>query len=179
MHYKAFISYSHQDESWARWLQASLEGYRVPRRLVGNSGQFGEIPARLTPIFRDREDLSSAADLSSQIKRELEASETLIVICSPAAATSRWVSEEIRYFRTLGRDDRILALIVAGDPQSGDPVLNCFPPALVQRLDGQQYEPLAADARRYADGKALSRLKLVAGILGIRLDDLRRRDAQR
>ena len=44
---------------------------------------------------------------------------------------------------------------------------------------GEQYEPLAADARPYADGKALSKLKLVAGILGIRLDELRRRDAQR
>ena len=34
---------------------------------------------------------------------------------------------------------------------------------------------LAADARKWADGKSLARLKLVAGILGIRLDDLRQR----
>src|SRR5690606_12728211 len=38
---------------------------------------------------------------------------------------------------------------------------------------------LAADARKYADGKKLALLKIVAGILGIRLDELRRRDAQR
>ncbi len=43
---------------------------------------------RLNPIFRDREDLSSAADLTSQIKEELAESETLIVVCSPAAASS-------------------------------------------------------------------------------------------
>jgi tetratricopeptide (TPR) repeat protein len=33
--------------------------------------------------------------------------------------------------------------------------------------------------RRYADGKHLSKLKIVAGILGVRLDELRQRDAQR
>ena len=179
LHYKAFISYSHQDEAWARWLQGSLENYRVPKRLVGTTGSFGAIPSRLLPIFRDREDLSSAADLSSKIRDELAASETLVLICSPASARSRWVNEEVRYFRQLGREERILALIVDGDPGSSDANQQCFPPALTQREGGGQHEPLAADARPYADGKALSKLKLVAGILGLRLDELRRRDAQR
>ena len=178
-HYKAFISYSHCDESWARWLQHSLESYRVPKRLVGSDGAYGPIPRRLNPIFRDREDLSSAADLTSKIKEELAESETLIVVCSPAAASSYWVNEEVRRFREMGRGDRILALIVDGDPQATDPAIACFPETLVQSADGSRTEPLAADVRKYADGKKLSSLKLVAGILGIRLDELRRRDAQR
>lgn len=178
-HYKAFISYSHCDENWARWLQRLLEHYRVPKRLVGSGGAYGPIPRRLNPIFRDREDLSSAADLSLQIREELAASETLIVICSPAAAGSRWVNEEVRRFKEMGRGARILALIVDGDPQATDPANACFPDALVQSADGNRSEPLAADVRKYADGKKLSSLKLVAGILGIRLDELRRRDAQR
>lgn len=178
-HYRAFISYSHQDEAWARWLQRALESYRIPKRLVGTAGEFGTIPRRLRPIFRDREDLSSASDLTGRIKQELAASETLIVLCSPAAARSRWVEEEIRYFRRLGRGDRILALVVAGDPQAEDPERACFPAALLRHADGSAREPLAADARKYADGRALARLKLVAGMLGIRLDELRRRDAQR
>jgi hypothetical protein len=33
--YWAFISYSHQDKSWGRWLHRALETYRVPQRLVG------------------------------------------------------------------------------------------------------------------------------------------------
>jgi tetratricopeptide (TPR) repeat protein len=175
--YKAFISYSHRDERWARWLQRALEGYRVPRRLVGHAAEHGPVPARLRPVFRDREDLSSASDLSGRIRQELDASETLIVICSPAAAESRWVNEEVRYFRELGRTDRILALVVDGAPDGGGP--GCFPPALVESADGERREPLAADARRYADGKHLALLKIVAGILGVRLDELRRRDAQR
>ncbi len=177
--YKAFISYSHRDETWGRWLQRALESYRIPGRLVGKEGEFGKIPARLSPVFRDREDLSSAADLSNSVRQELDQSETLVVICSPAAAQSHWVNEEIRYFRSLGRADRIYALIVDGDPLSADAEDRCFPPALLTNQDGSQSEPLAADVRKWADGKLLARLKLISGILGIRLDDLRRRDMQR
>lgn len=177
--YRAFISYSHRDERWARWLQRALERYRVPKRLVGRATPHGEVPARLRPVFRDREDLSSAADLSERIKQELAASENLIVICSPAAAESRWVNEEVRRFRELGRADRILAVIVDGDPQAGGGAGGCFPPALLEGKDGARCEPLAADIRRYADGRHIGLLKIIAGILGIRLDELRRRDAQR
>jgi tetratricopeptide (TPR) repeat protein len=177
--YKAFVSYSHQDQAWGRWVQRALENYRVPRHLVGKQGAFGIVPPRLSPVFRDREDLSSAADLSGSIKHEMEQAETLVVICSPACAQSRWVNEEIRYFRSLGRGDRIHGLIVEGEPDSTDPEVNCFPSAMIVDREGNTIEPLAADARKWADGKLLAKLKLIAGILGIRLDDLRRRDMQR
>ena len=177
--YKVFISYSHHDRGWSSWLQRSLESYRIPRRLVGNESEFGPVPRRLTPVFRDREDLPSASDLSGKVKESLEASEALIVVCSPASAGSKWVNEEIRYFRSLGREDRIFALIVDGDPQPADPALQCFPGALTTGLDGSPHEPLAADARKWADGKLLAKLKIVSGILGIRLDDLRQRNMQR
>jgi len=177
--YKAFISYSHQDEHWARWLQRALENYRVPRRLVGKQGRFGEIPARLAPVFRDREDLSSSASLSESVQQELAAAETLVVICSPAASQSHWVNEEIKVFLALGRADRIYALIVEGDPQAADPFERCFPDVLIEDKGNGAQEPLAADARKWADGKVLAKLKLVAGILGIRLDDLRQREMQR
>jgi tetratricopeptide (TPR) repeat protein len=179
LRYKAFISYSHRDQKWAKWLQSSLEGYRVPRRLVGSEGAYGAIPSRLAPVFRDREDLSTASDLSAKVKEALEASEALIVICSPSADRSEWVSEEIAYFSRLGREDRIFALIVDGDPQASDPQQECFSRALTENADGTEREPLAADARKWADGKLLAKLKLIAGILGIGLDDLRRRDMQR
>jgi tetratricopeptide (TPR) repeat protein len=177
--FKAFISYSHRDQAWARWLQRALERYRVPSRLVGSEGEFGSIPRRLAPVFRDREDLSSASDLGGKVKEALQNSETLIVICSPASATSGWVSEEIRYFASLGRENRILALIVDGDPQAGDPAQQCFPSVLVEGADGIVREPLAADARKWADGKLLAKLKIISGVLGIPLDALRRRDMQR
>lgn len=172
------MSYSHADQSWAAWLHRALESYRVPKRLVGTTGLHGTVPARLSPIFRDRDDLSSASDLNARIKATLENSETLIVICSPAAVHSKWVNEEIRYFRSLGKR-RIYCVIVKGDSQAPNPQEACFPPALLESEDHHLVEPLAADARKSADGKTLAKLKLVAGLLGVRLDELCQRELQR
>jgi tetratricopeptide (TPR) repeat protein len=173
------FSYRHGAGAGRAWLNGALEAYRAPKRLVGIEGEFGPVPRRLTPVFRDREDLPSASDLSAKVKESLAASEALIVICSPASTQSKWVNEEIRYFRSLGRADRIFALIVGGDPQPDNPDQQCFPSALTTGLDGSPREPLAADARKWADGKLLAKLKIVSGILGIRLDDLRQRNMQR
>ncbi|MFN3904191.1 TIR domain-containing protein [Rehaibacterium terrae] len=179
MRYRAFISYSHRDARWARWLHRALEGYAVPRRLVGAAGEFGPVPSRLRPVFRDRDELASAADLGQRVKDALVASEALVVICSPAAATSRWVNQEVLAFRRLGRDARLYALIVDGEPNTGD-ARECFPPALRDGADGlPPLEPIAADARPGGDGHALARLKLLAGLLGVELDALRQREAQR
>lgn len=176
--YKAFISYNHQDERWAHWLHRALETYRIPRRLRGADFGQGVVPKRLHPVFRDRDELGSATDLSQQVKDALAASETLVVVCSPHAVASQWVNEEIREFRRLGRGHRIFAIIVGGDPQSaGDEA--CFPAALTTDENGSEVEPLAADGRKWADGRRLATLKLVAGILAIPLDGLRRRDLQR
>jgi len=177
--YKAFISYSHQDEKWARWLHRALESYRVPRRLVGKPGRTGDIPARINPVFRDRDDLSAARDLSKRIAQALGNSESLIIICSPSAAQSRWVNEEIRQFQSLGDSNRIYCLIVDGDPQPEPADRSCFPPALFEGSEQRRFEPLAADARKWADGKRLAKLKIVTALLGVRLDELRQRDLQR
>jgi tetratricopeptide (TPR) repeat protein len=172
--YRAYISYSHEDERWAAWLQNALETYRVPGRLTSRSDK--KIPRRIAPVFRDREDLSSAQNLSDALISALRASESLIVICSPSAVASRWVNEEIRQFQALGRADRVLCMIVDGDPESAPGEGGCFPPAL---LEDSHSEPLAADPREFADGRNLAKLKLVAGLLGVRLDELRQRDLKR
>jgi len=174
--YRAFISYSHRNERWAKWLHHAIESYRVPRKLVGTTTTLGEVPARLRPVFRDRDDLSSASDLGATVKQELADSENMIVICSPDSAASPWVNEEIRYFASLGRQQRIFCVIVDGQPPGPGQAATCFPEALAEV--GLQ-EPLAADARKWADGKRLSRLKLIAGMLGLPLDQLRQRDQQK
>ena len=113
--YRAFISYSHQDRTWGEWLHRALEHYRVPKRLVGRTGRYGAIPKRLTPIFRDKDELPTAIDLGQVINEALQQSDCLIVICSPQAAASRWVNEEILTFKRMGRGDRVLELIVDGE----------------------------------------------------------------
>ena len=184
MRYRAFISYSHKDSGWAGWLQRNLEGYRVPSRLRGGSGEFGPLPDRLAPFFRDREELASAGELGPKIQAALADSEALIVICSPDAARSQWVNGEILRFKRSGRNNRIYCLIVAGEPNAADE-RECFAPALRFELDAdgnlgtQPAEPIAADVRPGKDGRALARLKLLSGLLGVSLDSLRQREAAR
>ena len=181
MRYRAFLSYSHKDQSLARWLLRKLEGYRVPARLVGTRGYFGVIPARLGSVFRDRDELPTAADLGSTITAALDDSEALVVVCSPAAARSRWVNAEIQAFRASGRGDRIYCYVVDGDPASRDDENCCFPPALLAPdvEGGPPREPLAADARSVGDGRERAFVRLVAGLLGVGYDDLAQREAQR
>ena len=171
--YKAYISYSHRDERWAKWLHRAIEAYRVPKKLVGTTTNAGEVPARVKPIFRDRDDLSSASDLSVTVRQALHQSENLIVVCSPQAAASRWVNEEIREFVSLGRSNRIYCIIVDGEAAADGSASACFPDSLTEA--GLQ-EPLAADVRKWADGKRLALLKVIAGLLGLPLDQLRQRD---
>ncbi|MES2883960.1 MAG: TIR domain-containing protein [Pseudomonadota bacterium] len=180
--YRAFISYSHADEAWAKWLHRALETYRVPSRL--RRGARSELPKKLSPIFRDRDELPSATELGSVIQQALRESQDLIVICSPRAAASRWVNEEIRYFKSLGHGGRVLALIVDGEPHAADVAQECFPLALRFSLTAeghkvQAVEPIAADARAGRDGRAAALLKLIAGLLGVGFDDLAQRERQR
>ena len=180
--YWAFISYSHADEAWARWLHSSLEKYQVPRRLVGRPHPFGRVPRDLRPVFRDRDDLVSSPELSTAIHQALASSRELIVICSPSAAASPYVNKEVRQFKSLGRGDHIRCLIVDGQPAAGRS--DCFPPALRSRGAGTSetappIEPLAADVRPDKDGRRQALLKILAGILDVPYDELRRREQRR
>jgi tetratricopeptide (TPR) repeat protein len=187
--YRAFISYSHRDSGWASWLHSAIEKYRPPKTLIGRVTDRGEVPKRIAPIFRDRDELPSATDLGALINAALAGSACQIVICSPASARSKWVNEEILAFKRLGREDRIFCIIIAGEPNATDlpgrEEEECFPPALRFRLGadgelgGTRTEPVAADARPGKDGKNNAKLKLISGLLGVGFDTLRRRDQQR
>lgn len=167
--YAAFLSYSHKDAAVARWLHRRLETYRIPSRLAGGEGEHGPVPARLTPIFRDREELPAAGDLSERVRSALAVSDRLVIVCSPNSAASPWVAKEIETFRELHPGRPVYAAIVEGDPD------RCFP----ANLAASGVEPLAADLRPHRDGRRLGFLKLVAGLAGLPLDALVQRDAQR
>src|SRR5262245_42940284 len=96
--YVAFISYSHVDREVARWLHRGLESYRIPPHLR-TSIELPEKSGRLSPVFLDREELPSSTDLAESVRIALDASDALIVVCSPTAARSRWVNEEVRRFK--------------------------------------------------------------------------------
>lgn len=176
--YKAFISYSHKDEQAAKKLRRSLERYRTPKSLRNDGATLGA-------IFRDRDELPAASHLNKTIKTALRASENLIVMCSPNAAASRWVNEEITYFKSLGRDGHIFSVILSGVPNAADNGLDktpeCLPHALRYESDEDgsfstdPVEPLAADFRKGGDGEKLGTLKIISGLLGVGLDALLQR----
>lgn len=187
--YWAFISYSSKDVKLAIQLHRQLETYRIPSTLVGRPGRDGPLPRKLFPIFRDRDELPMSSDLGTEIRKALKGSRYLIVLCTPDAAKSQWVNEEIRYFKSLGRDDRISGIIAKGIPNgSANPATaeqECFPTALMHGVDRagvqtvQKAEPLAADLRKSGDGWRNAYLKAVAGITGVGFDAFAKREAKR
>lgn len=187
--YFAFLSYSHRDEELADWLHQELEDFHVPSTLAGKLTANGVIPKRLAPIFRDEHELAAADDLGEEIEAALAASSFLIVLCTPSAATSHWTNAEVETFKRTRPDGCVLAVIGAGEPFAseipGREDEECFPPALRERYDkrgrptGKKAEPLAADLRGGADERRLGFLKLVAGMLGVGLDDLVQRETTR
>ncbi len=188
-HYFAFLSYSHEDSAEADWLHEELEQFRVPASLAGKLTANGVVPKRLTPIFRDRQELAAGQDLTEEIRLALAASRCLIVLCSPAAAKSRWTNKEIEAFKRLHPEGCTIAAVIGGEPLAGNipgrEHEECFPPALLAKYDrrgrptGKKSEPLAADLRQGKGGRRIGFLKIVAGILGVGLDELVQREQLR
>lgn len=181
MRYRAFFSYARADDKLANWLHRQLDGYRTPKALIAQEGALGPVPVKLHPIFRDRTDLDARGHIDQRLQEALEDSECLVVLCTPTSAKSQWVNHECETFLHLGREARIFPVIGAGEPNSGDPETECFPPAL--RGKGL----LAADLREIkrptgqlvGDGREGGRVKLIAGLLGVRLDQLVQREQRR
>lgn len=179
--YDAFISYRHipRDSRIAEKLHKSLETYRTPSYLVKRG-----FPARLKKVFRDRDELPTSSDLNQDIEDALLKSKFLIVVCSPEAAKSKWVLREIEIFGASRGYDKILALLIEGEPAEA------FPNGLIRSLyDGKGdfikvVEPLAADIRSDSGAASLKllkteKLRFLASILGCRFDDLRQREHER
>ena len=185
----AFLSYSHRDAEVADWLHEELEEFKVPPGMVGRLTDQGVVPKTLNPIFRDRQELAASHDLGEDIEEAISGSRFLIVLCSPAAAKSRWIDDEIACFKRLHSEKRILAAIVDGEPFASDipgrEDEECFPRALRIKYDGRgrptdhRAEPIAADLREEGDGRRMGLLKIAAGMLGVGLDDLAQREAHR
>jgi len=185
--YDAFISYRHTepDKTIAEKLHRMLETYRVPKAVVKMGSQ-----KKVGRVFRDREELPTSSNLAQSIQDALENSEHLIVICSPRTPASQWVCKEIETFAALHGHDRILPLLIEGEPAESFPEQLRYVKKQVVREDGtvaevvEEIEPLAADIRA-EDLKGMKKklktevLRLLAPILNCRFDDLKQRHRER
>ena len=158
-----FISYSHKDVKWAKWLQKKLEWYRLPTEAHNDLSDSRYI----RPVFRDRDTLTSGI-LNDSLRAHLEASRYLVVICSPNSANSAWVNDEIKAFIEMGRLEQIVPFVVEGSH---------FPLALEQ-WNREHPDKCLLGISVTDDGKTdpeKAFIRLVAHILGLQFDSLWRR----
>ncbi|WP_276981406.1 toll/interleukin-1 receptor domain-containing protein [Johnsonella ignava] len=142
--YDAFISYRHLDPDVdiAQKLHKLLETFKMPK----------ELSKRIdwkSRSFIDREELTTG-DLSSAIIEGLNNSRHLIVICSKRTKFSPWCIKEIETFRKIHGDDKVLALLVEGEPDEA------FPDPVKQLKSRQKNEVIDAEYLNDTDDEPLS-----------------------
>ena len=187
--YDAFISYRHRerDMAVAKKLQKLLESLK---KKDGSKLR----------IFLDTTELSCATSVEGALRKELEQSRYLIVICSPDYKDPKkkdkkkrdYCKEELNYFLQLrGNNNNILTVLVEGEPDDS------FPDELLQYreetgLDQSgnpvkvrvEMDPLAADVRGGALNDQLKKLKveylqIAAPLLDVEFDQLYQREHRR
>ena len=157
----AFISYRHTDIKAAKRLQFLLESYNLPTMIQKMKPG---VPKRFK-VFRDTDELTSGV-LSEELYNKLDESKFLIVICSPNSAQSKYVGEEIAYFRSKGRESEIIPFIIDGTPHSKD--RECFHPQLtLGGLELLGIDVQAEDSRFHAIRFHKAFIRLVAKMLDV------------
>lgn len=175
--YIAFISYNRKDIKWASKLQRKIEFYKLPSIITREIPDillrtYPNLPKKMPRMFRDMTELEPGQDLSMALKKALDSSQYLIVICSPNSAKSEWVNKEIEYFIELGRYDNIIPIIVDGKVHDSDGKKECYPPALLKLCE--KVEIIGTDIRDVGGFNACC-IKIIARILNIRFEQLWRR----
>lgn len=172
-HYFAFISHSSEDEKIALWLRDQLENYHIPTAVQKSH----HAPKTLKPIFLYQTDIVGN-NLSEALRRSLFESRYLIVICSPAAARSIYVNDEIQHFIAKGWEDRIIPFIVSGVPFAKTVGLpeeqECFPPALQSlKFTNKELRGISLpESEQKLGDKMAAIVNVIATMLGVRFDML-------
>ncbi len=190
MKYDAFISYRHGeiDQFIAEQLHKQLESFRLPKNLIKQHKKQGIVleKTKITRVFRDRDELPIASDLSDPITKAISDSEFLIVICSKRLLESIWCQREMETFIEMHGRDHILAVLAEGEPKEAFPSILCEEVETKVLENGEKkevvkyIEPLAADVRGCSRKEIKKKIKeevlrLTAPMFGCGYDELRQR----
>ncbi|WP_067479985.1 TIR domain-containing protein [Actinomadura hibisca] len=158
--FDAFLSYARQDEAVCEELHRALARFVKPWYRT-----------RALRIFRDRAVLPAGPGLRSSLHDHLRRSRALIVLASPAAARSRWVEEEIAFWRRERGRAPVFVVVVAGrigwDDALGDFArdrTDCLPEA-AHGLFAE--EPLWGDLRGIAPERLRAEPRFVQAVADI------------
>ncbi len=195
--YDVFISYRHikPDADIAAALHRMLETFRVPKASF-SEGWIGR-------SFIDREELTTG-DLSESIVQALKQSRYLISVCSGRTRFSPWCMKEIELFKSLHGEDKILILLLEGEPEDSFPEMlknlrksgtegeetrellaADIRPAAVKAADFAGYDAISDREREKYKKESLKLLReteiyrIMAGIFGLSYGDLRQRRRER
>jgi len=174
--YYALICYSRKNSLAANFLRERMKHFKVPVEKVDKM----YLPPEkyyMGPMFQDKMDLDvSEQDFSENIKKAIEDSRYLIVLCSPEAASSQWVETEIKYFLESHNNDKslIVPIILAGTPGSGDEK-ECLPPQLREETFTSRNLPcmIASGGERKLDGWENGWIQAASYMLHVKPDILR------
>lgn len=144
---------------------------------------------KIERVFRDKDELPLTNNLEDPIRKALEESEYLIVICSPRLKESLWCRKEIETFISLHGRENIFAVLVEGEPSESFPEELLYREKTITHEDGstetvkEEMEPLAADVRGKNKRDVLKamkteKLRLIAPMLGVGYDDLKQRHCE-
>lgn len=120
----AFISYKRGgiDEDVANWIHRKLEKYPYPANLVSpeNRPQHDQFIRR---VFIDTKELEvNENDFTDEIRKALQNSRYLIVVCSKLAAKSEYVNREVTFFlKTHNNDSRKILPVFIDTVENGLP----------------------------------------------------------
>lgn len=187
--YDAFISYRHAepDKFIAENLHRCLEAFKPPKSIIKSGKASRE---RIERVFRDKEELPITNNLEDPIVNALMQSEYLIVICSPRLKESVWCKKEIEIFKQHHGSEKVLAVLVEGEPEDSFPEELLYTEEYSSYPDGTKgvnkkaIEPLAADVRGGSKKEMLKALKtellrLAAPMFSVSYDDLRQRHREK
>ena len=161
------------DTAAASGLRKRLEQFRLPSYLKN------ALPAGQKRIRALSAEGPGAAEAE-------ETSQWLAVVCSPRVKESGACMEVIRRFKEQKGQERILAVLLEGEPADSFPEELCFREKRVTDGDGEarviteEVEPLAADLREKDPRKQKKLLddavlRIAAPVFGLNYDDLRQR----
>lgn len=171
----AAVSFTFEDAFWCDWLFREFDGLRVPRTLIRRPSRHG-LP------YPDR--LSISPDPADPVQLEnyaatLRSAQHLIVVVSPESGRAELIQEQMRVFRAAGGEERIVALVVKGEPGSptAEPAalsdVEWMPQWLKWRYSEEGFalaertEPLVVDARMGIATLSEVRAQLLAAMLEV------------
>ncbi len=176
----AVVSFVFEDACWCDWLYREFDGERVPRTLQGKPSRDGlPYPERISvsPDPADPVQLENYAET-------LQNAQHLIIIVSPSSARADVIQEHMRMFKSKGGEERIIALVVKGEPASpaaepgSEKDREWLPKWLDWRFENNAFapadrdEPTVVDARLGISSLAEVRAKLFASMLEVQVAQL-------